>query len=253
MKNKVILIISFCIFSFTYKCLAQARQKEINHQEQVWVSINTLTRLSDKWGLVADVHEKRNNFLKDPGFHFIRLGVNYWLKDNITFSAGYGHLWLAPTTPGWQTISNENRLYQQVQLTSKVGQISLVQRIRNEQRWQQKIVNDKLTGENKFTNRVRYLLSSTIPVFKNPALPTLVISDELCVQFGREVVYNTFDQNRLFFGIKQRVSKVLSFDIGYMLVNQQKASGYQYDENSTFRWFFYYNPDCRKHISTTKK
>jgi hypothetical protein len=86
----------------------------------------------------------------------------------------------------------------------------------------------------------------TIPVFKNPHYPALVLSDELCIQFGKEVVYNTFDQNRAFIGIKQIVSKSLSFDLGYMALFQEKASGYQYDKNHTFRWFWYYTPDFRK-------
>jgi hypothetical protein len=246
----IICLISFLVSSSSL--LAQVRQKEINKQDQAWVSINSTLRLTDKWGFVLDVHERRNNFFKDPSFHFIRLGANYWLMDNITVTAGYAHLWLAPTTNGWETFANENRIYEQAQITTKLSAVRLLQRLRIEQRWQQKIANDKPTGDNKFTNRVRYLLSFTIPLSKNNNLPSLVLSDELLVQFGKEVVYNTFDQNRLFVGIKQKVSKNLSLDIGYMYVTQQKASGYQYDENSTFRWFFYYTPDCRKKKATIK-
>jgi Protein of unknown function (DUF2490) len=129
----------------------------------------------------------------------------------------------------------------------------MLQRLRSEQRWQQKIVNDEATAQNKFTNRFRYLLSFNIPVFKNPKFPSLVVADELCVQFGKEVVYNTFDQNRLFTGIRQKITKDLNFDLGYMLVKQQKASGYQYDVNNTFRWFFYYTPDFRKKKNVATK
>ena len=31
-----------------------------------------------------------------------------------------------------------------------------------------------------------------------------------------------------------------------MLVNQQRASAYQYDLNHTLRWFFYFTPDLRR-------
>lgn len=235
------------LFSISFSVAnAQTKSKEINRQSQAWLSLNTTAKLTGKWGLLIDLHERRNNFLKDPSFHFVRLGINYWLKDNITLSTGYAHLWLAPTVTGWKTFSNENRIYQQAQLISKTGKVSILQRLRNEQRWQQKIVNDKATGQNKFTDRVRYLISFNIPVFKNPKYPTLILSDELCVQFGKEVVYNTFDQNRFFTGLRQKITKDLSFDLGYMLVKQQKSSGFQYDVNNTFRWFFYYTPDLRK-------
>jgi hypothetical protein len=233
------------LFSISYST-AQTKSKEINKQSQAWVSVNSTVRLSNKWGFMADLHERRNNFFKDPSFHFIRFGVNYWLKDNIILTAGYGHMWVAPSTAGWHTFSNENRIYEQVQMTSKIGKVSMLQRLRNEQRWQQKIANDKATGQNKFTDRVRYLLSFTIPFSKNTKYPSLVMADELCVQFGKEVVYNTFDQDRVFIGIKQKLAKDLSFDLGYMFLKQQKSSGYQYDVNNTFRWFFYYTPDFRK-------
>lgn len=227
-------------------------QKIINTQYQSWFSINSTTRLTKKWGFVLDAHERRNNFLSDNGFHFVRAGVSYWLKDNLTLTAGYAHLWLAPSVQGWTKYANENRLYQQVQLTSKVGKISILQRLRNEQRWQQKIANDKPTGQNKFTNRARYLLSFTVPVFKNAHYPSLVVSDELCVQAGKEVVFNTFDQNRLFLGLKQPLSRSLSFDIGYMQIKQQKASGYQYDRSHIFRLFFYYTAPLLASPPTTR-
>ncbi len=42
-------------------------------------------------------------------------------------------------------------MYQQAQLNTKYGQISIVYRIRNEQRWQEKIANDIVTGETRFS------------------------------------------------------------------------------------------------------
>ncbi len=154
-------------------------------------------------------------------------------------------LWLAPTKEGWDTYSDENRIYQQAQMTTKIGKVSVLQRLRNEQRWQEKIVNDESTGENRFTDRVRYLVSFNIPVFKKKTAPLLVLSDEILVHFGKEVIYNTFDQNRLFIGIKQSINPKLSFDFRYMNVYQQKYTGYQYDMNHTLRLFFYLNSSIK--------
>jgi hypothetical protein len=189
---------------------------------------------------------RRNQFIADPSFYFLRGAINYWITDNITLAAGYGKMWLAPTTAGWKKFVQEDRMYIQIQSISKLGKISLLQRLRNENRWQQKMVNDSFSGNYKITDRIRYLLSVTIPVFKNKKYPSLVVSDELAIQFGKEVVYNTFEQNRMFFGIRQNISKNLSYDLGYMQVMQQKATGYQYDKNNTFRLFFYFTPDLRK-------
>ena len=108
------------------------------------------------------------------------------------------------------------------------------------------MVNHQFIHQYKFTNRVRYLISATIPFCNNTKLPSLVVSDEIMIQWGKEIVLNTFDQNRIFLGIKQTLGKFLSMDAGYMLIVQQKASGYQYDKNNTFRCFFYYSPNFSK-------
>ena len=229
------IVLPFVVFAQT------AKEKEINNQFQTWVSLNSVTKFSKNWGVVADVHLRTNDFFKDNNFFFLRGGISYIPNSKFSFTGGYAHMWLAPKNPTWSTFSDENRIYQQVQMNIKSGNVSIVHRLRNEQRWQEIIVNDIETGEYKFSNRVRYLLSTTIPVFKKKTAPSLVISDELLIQFGQDIVYNTFDQNRFFIGIKQSINPKLSFDFGYMNVFQQKANGYQYDMNHTLRLFFYLN------------
>jgi len=216
-------------------------QKEINQQVQFWTSINTVTRFSERWGLIADFHLRRNNFIQDPSFSFIRVAADYWISEKMTVALGYGHMWVAPAQEDWNTNSDENRIYQQFQDVTKSGKSLILQRFRSEERWQQIIVSDKWTGDWKFSVRLRYLYSYNFPVFKNTALPTMVVSDEILVQFGKDIVYNTYDQNRLFLGIKYNINSRLSFDFGYMNVFQEKSSGYQYDMNHTIRLFFYYN------------
>jgi hypothetical protein len=225
-----------------------AQTKQVTTQEQTWFSVNTTAKLSSHWGFIADAHIRRTEFLNLPSFYFLRGAVNYWVNPKLTVAVGYGHMWVAPTKPGYQTFANENRIYQQVQLLSNAGKVSVMQRLRSEQRWVEKIVQDKRTDTSNFTERFRYLLSLTIPVFKNKHLPSLVLSDELSVQFGEKIVYNTFEQNRFFIGIKESISKTLSFDAGYMYLYQQKETGYQYNANKTYRLFFYFTPNLSKHI-----
>jgi hypothetical protein len=225
-------------------------EKEINEQAQVWLSVNSTLRFTDRWGAVGDVHVRRNDFLEDPSFHLLRFGAHFWLTDALTVTLGYAHNWVAPAREDWSTWTEENRIYQQVQYATSLGRVRVLHRLRNEQRWRQEVEDDALTGESAFSDRVRYLVSLTIPVSERPSVPSLVVSDEILVQFGPGIVANTFDQNRLFLGIKKGLGRSWSFDLGYMLVYQQKASGYQYDLNHTLRWFFYYTPDFRMTKST---
>ena len=234
----------FKILFVIFPILAAAQtinEKEINQQFQTWVSLNSVTKFSPHWGIAADVHFRTNDFFQNTNFLFLRGGISYIPNSTFSFTGGYAHMWLAPKNPTWNSFSDENRIYQQIQMNTKFRNVSIVHRLRNEQRWQEIIINDQETGKNKFSNRVRYLISTNIPIFKIKSAPLLVISDELLLHFGNEIVYNTFDQNRFFIGIKQAINPVLSFDFGYMNVYQQKPNGYQYDMNHTLRLFFYLN------------
>lgn len=90
-KKLFYLLLILPLFSF-----AQTQTREVRHQDQAWFSVNSTVRLSKHWGFIADLHERRTNFLSDNSFHFARVGVNYWIKDNITATLGYGHMWVAP-------------------------------------------------------------------------------------------------------------------------------------------------------------
>ena len=223
-------------------------KKEINHQTQTWVSLNNNLKLNENWSLLADFHVRRNDFINLDNFYFVRSGLAYSPNSKVLFATGYAHMWLAPSKPEWSVFSNENRIYQQAQYVSKMGEISFLQRIRNEQRWQEVIVNDTKRDNLRFTNRMRYLVSLNFPLSKKKSSPSLVIADEVLIHFGKEIIYNTLDQNRIFIGIKQSINSNLSFDFGYMNVYQQKYSGYQYDSNHTLRLFFYYNNSIKNLI-----
>ena len=151
-------------FFYTADLLAQTPQKEVNHQVQTWFSINSTWHLSNRWGMMADMHVRRNHGIADPSFSIIRVGADYWIHDKMIAAAGYGHMWLAPTQKNWTTTVHEHRLHQQIAFFSNSGTTSILNRIRNEQRWMQQVKDDKRTGKWKFTNRVRYLANFSFPI-----------------------------------------------------------------------------------------
>lgn len=219
-------------------------EKAVKEQTQSMFSLNNTITFDKHWGVLADFHIRRDDFVNLDSFYMVRGALAYITENKKVLALGYGHMWTAPSNLGCTTFSNEDFMYQMFDFNSKIGNVSILNRFRNEQRWQQVIVNDTWTGEKVFSDRVRYLVSFNIPIFKKKTLPSLVVSDEIFVQFGKNIVYNTFDQNWFFVGIKQSITPKLSFDFGYMNVYQQKKSGYQYDMNHTLRLFFYYKNDA---------
>ncbi len=225
---------------------AQTPVKQITDNQHVWLSVNSTMRFSDRWGAIADVHVRRTNYIADPSFYFVRGGASYWIADNLSVVAGYGHMWLASVVNGKTAFADENRLYQQILYSSRIGKVGVLNRFRNEQRWRENLSNGQSTGDFSFSDRLRYLISLGIPISKNPKYPQISIANEVAVQFGKPIVYNTFDQIRLFGGIRQGFGKGWSYDLGYMLVYQQGAAGNTYSRNHTVRLFFYYTLDTRR-------
>lgn len=225
--------------------IGQINEKTIITHEQTWFSLNGSIRFTQHWGMMTDIHIRREEYLKYPVFNFLRFGAIYWVSGKYPIAFGYAHNWLAPK-PGLNTWQNENRFFQQWSYSEKREKTGRFTRIRTEQRWRDVIVNDVYTGEKWYSFRFRMLTSFEFEIFKKTQLPKLVISDELMIQFGQEIVYNTFDQNRLFIGLKLRINQNSSFDFGYMNVFQQQGDGYSYDMSHVIRFFYYYTPDFRK-------
>ena len=138
----------------------EPQRKNINQQNQFWWSINTTTRLTEHFGVVGDFHIRRNDFIEEPNFYFARIGAAWWITDRLTLVGGYAHLWLSKSFENIDNVyQDENRIYQQIQWRQKVGRVTFVQRIRNEQRWHEVLTNDGAVNRIRFSNRIRFQAS----------------------------------------------------------------------------------------------
>ncbi len=224
-------------------------ERQTFENTQFWTSVNGTLRFSQRWGLITDAHIRRDDFLQHPSFYFLRLGGAYWINDQFSVAGGIAALWAAIDTDVGTEFALEKRTYQQLLWRAAMKKVVFLQRIRIEQRWHEVLdLTDGTVDRVRFSNRFRFLFSASFQVFNNPKAPRATISDEVLFHVGNEIVYNTFDQNRLFLGFNQSIGKNWSVDYGYMMVYQQRYSGFEYDLNHTIRLFFYYTPDLRKDI-----
>ena len=239
-----ILIFFFLPYWLQAQTEEELPSKNINEQVQTWISLNSVFQFTKHWSGLADIHMRRSNFANDPSFNFIRFGGRYNFNDNIKLSGGYAHLWLAKDE-NWTLYLNENRIYQELILADTYPTFGGLFRIRTEQRFFNNVEEGVSLQDDFYINRIRFLLSIAVP-FKKGGKTSFLVANEVHLNFGKEVVFNTFDQNRFTIGIKQKLSKTWSFDCGYMLVYQQLANGTDYNLNHTIRLFFYSNFDLRK-------
>ena len=226
-------------------------QKKSNSVRQVWFSYNNQTRLSNKWGLWGDFQLRtKEDFFEDFSTGIVRVGLMYYLRDNTKLTAGYAFVNFFPQE-GHENISQpEHRPWQQIQWNSRFPKLRLAQHIRLEERFRRKIKdNDELGEGYNFNYRIRYNTGLNFALNKKPFTPktiSYVITNETHLNFGKEIVYNTFDQNRLFVGVNYHTNTHDYFQFGYMYLYQQLASGNRYRYIHAARISYFQNLDLRK-------
>jgi hypothetical protein len=244
---KKLHIIVLCLFSGPF-VLAQTNEKEIHSREQLWVGYFNQTRFSNKWGMWLDVHYRQtDNFIDRPFQLIVRPAITYFVKDNVRINAGYAWVQHFPAE-GKNTTRTEHRPWQQIWWSQKYPGLSTLQWLRLEQRFNEKVVNDVKEEGYNYNFRVRYSFSFFVPLNQREIKTGTIFSaliDEVFLNFGERVVYNTFDQNRLFVGMGYQVNSHSNLQLGYMNVYQQESSGNNYFSTHAIRLFFFHNIDLR--------
>ena len=200
-KTLVFLIISF---SLNQNLFSQTKQTET--VRQIWFGYFNQTRFSNKWGTWTDIHLRtKEDFVSDLSQSILRFGLTYYVNDDTKLTAGYAYVSHYPAENHKNVTMPEHRPWQQLQWLSKYPKLRLMQWFRLEERFRRKILNDDELAEGyNFNFRFRYNFFSMFSLSKNRFQPkslSFVVNDEVHINFGKQIVYNYFDQNRFFFGI----------------------------------------------------
>lgn len=219
--------------------------------EQIWLGYFNQTRLSDKWGFWVDAHIRTKDDFTDSLSQFIiRPGITYYLADKTKLTVGYAYVNHFPADAHPETSQPEHRIWQQIQWHNNYDRIKLMQWVRLEERYRRKIKDaDELADGYNFNFRARFNIMMQVALGKNKfekGSLAWVVNDELMVNFGDQIVYNYFDQNRFFTGFHYYVTKHSFLQFGYMNVFQQLSSGNKYRVLHAARVFFVQNLDLRK-------
>ena len=236
-------------FFFSEYLLAQAKQTE--SVQQAWFGYFNQSRFSKKWGTWTDIHLRtKEDFVSDISQSILRFGLTYYLNDDTKLTAGYAYVSHYPADNHKNVTMPEHRPWQQIQWHSRYAKLRLMQWFRLEERFRRKILNDDELAEGyNFNFRVRYNFFSMFPLSKRSFQPktlSFVVNDEVHINFGKQIVYNYFDQNRFFLGFAYHVNKHDNLQVGYMNIFQQLAAGNKYKTAHVARVFYFHNLDLRK-------
>jgi hypothetical protein len=226
-------------------------QKTVTTDEQLWFGVLNQTRFSNKWGIWFDAHLRlKDQYVQDLSQAIIRFGPTFYLTDDVRLTAAYAYVNTFPA-PGHANISlPEHRPWQQVQWFQRGKKARLMQFIRLEERYRRNVLNDNELGEGfRFNWRIRYNFSLFLPITKkkfDPGALLFNINNEVFVNFGKQIIYNHFDQNRLFLGLVYQVNKHAQLQGGYMNLYQQLAAGNTFRNQHSIRFFYFHNIDLRE-------
>lgn len=253
MKKSVfaLALISLLSLSMHTKVFAQGTSvsgKHIEHRDQLWLGYFNQTRLTNKFGLWLDVQYRlTENFVGRPFQFLFRPAATYFIKDNLRLNVGYTFVSHYPGE-GLNTTRFEHRPWQQIWWNQKYPGLTTLQWLRFEQRFNEKVISDVKQDGFNYNFRVRYNFSFFVPLKGNEMkakTPFATVGNELFLNFGDRIVYNTFDQNRLFAGIGYQFTSHLNAQVGYLNVYQQESSGSNYVSSHAVRLVVFHTLDLR--------
>jgi hypothetical protein len=253
--NRYLKQIQLIIFTVVLDFLSFS-QKEIVSQSNAWTMYFGNHRITEKIGIHSEYQWRRSDFFESWQQSLMRLGVDYYAKNGLQFTAGYG--WIKTYPYGQQPIAktyDEHRVWQQLILKNKNGRIEFQHRYRLEQRFVENwIINSSdnytLDGFN-FRQRIRYRFMLNLPISKKEMIDnTLFLSlyDEVFIGFGKGIGKNVLDQNRLCATLGWRFSKDFNIQLGYLNQYVIKTDGIKQERNHTLQIGMTYNLDFRTHL-----
>lgn len=234
MNTKILtLLLAVTFASVTHDARSQARSTK--SAQQLWLGYLTTTRLNDRYALWNDFH------FVPKGFFVARTGITRHIK-RVNLTAGYAFLLLPSPTNTSELKRKEHRPWAQLDYALPVSKsIVLIQRYRYEARFKQDIVSESLVDTYTFSNRVRYLagLRKNFKVKEGtPYTPFVFVADEVLLNFGKHITYNTFDQNRIILSLGVQTGS-MQFQTGYMSRFVQTGPSKFTNNNTLFFWVYH--------------
>lgn len=233
-----------CLYFIPLSTKAQSLTpaKIVTDQDRIWISYMTTTRISKKISLWNDFHYVPQIFT------VFRTGLMLHLSDNTTLTGGYGYLILPIEVNDRWLLRGEHRPWVQLQTSvplSKRFQFS--NRLRYEYRNVQKIKGEALSNDFNAYHRLRFQISLRYKFEKKikGGIPFINIFDEVLINFGENIIYNHFDQNRIALTAGIQFKKV-TFQTGYMHRFVQQSAGSKFLRNDMFLLWITHTIDLRK-------
>lgn len=222
-----------------------AQTKQVTKQSLYWIRYYNQLSINKKWTWHNEFEDRRF-FENNQQHHFIvHSRLHYKFLKNADISFGLTYSLQSPQDPNSTSVLvvPEIRPVQEINYSNPISKkLTIQHRIRIDERFIHKNDSKVLLDGYDFNFRIRYRLQASYKLSKEESKTptTLKLADELMVNAGNRIVYNQFDQNRIYAGIEQGLSKNFAVELGYLHWYQQRASGYQFFDRDIIRLTIYH-------------
>ena len=221
--------VTILFFYFTAFSIGNAQTyRETTTNTNLWLMYFVNHKFTNTLGLHAEAQVRRHDVVSEWQQLLLRVGLDIYTSQ-ARFTFGYGFIETFPY--GDFPVANafpEHRIWQQLLLPQTWGRASISHRYRLEQRF----IGNASTGEfqnGRYENRARYMFRANIALQGNTIDPGefyLAIYDEIMINFGKEVRYNLFDQNRLYGALGYHLGRIGTLEVGYLLQSVKQRNLY---------------------------
>ena len=241
--RKFLIFIFFSTFLFG--------QKNVENQQLLWYGYYNKLQINQNWVLNSEVQER--HFYQPLVQHQLvfRTNLDRRILDDINVSLGFVVFLQSPNDPESEStlMVPELRTDFGFNAKKKYKYFNVNQRFKVEARFFHQTENNELVGGYQFSNfRMRYQLGLDIPLIKKQDAEKLIlkIKDEVMFNFGKNIVKNVFDQNRIYIGLNYPMNKNLAFEAGYLNWFQQIPSGTDFYNRDIIRFSVFHTINLKK-------
>ncbi len=244
---------SLLFFLFFTATLFSQEQKTVYPHSVFWHKTEINEFFNDKWGVGVDfVYRSKNELNNGSMFdsHMrtsIRPWVNYQFSKNARLSLSplgymYTNEYIGKPEDFDRTPYHELRTTLQFfhHYKHDNGKFMHTWRYRYELRWQEQANSDQYRFLTRFRlrYRLRYMIN-TNDFYENNTLYAAA-SNEIGLNIGKNVLYNTFNQNRVYLGLGYRFFNAARVELRYVdRFRTRGATGIEFDQGKGFMLGFY--------------
>lgn len=213
MRKQKALLFTIIIFCF---CKTSSVAQTIT-ENTGWAGWFNSYKFSKNFGLTSDVQFRSADNWNYVRNILIRPGLTYYINNKNNITAGYAYIGSFNRLPDpAKNALTENRIFEQYIYAVKLGQTSLQNRLRLEQRFIER------QADHIFSQRLRYFVRFIVPLVKQEAAFSkglfAAVQNELFfnIQNKDELNNSLFDQNRAYGAVGYRFSNKFDIEAGYL-------------------------------------